>query len=545
MVSVGNSAPSNTFSVNGTQFVSGKLQVGAASAFDFGNAALIEIDGNVNTYTQMVITNGNNGINASGDLVITADTGNDSINYVDFGINSSLYSNSLFSLTGALDAYLYSSNSNLVIGTASVKEVIFHAGGTTTTDRKLTINTTSVAFANSVGIVANGSLGSSGQVLSSNGTGLYWQAPTNIFSNGTAYTWSSVQTHTANVAVNASVLVGNTTAANAVVNTSAHAVFANVGGVSNTIQIAQLTTTGLGVNSYSINATANGTSTAAVVNTTTFALTSNVLSTNTSVAANAFVANTSAILLGNATVNASLTTAALNVPQVTATAGANLGSQVNISNTLVNFGTVANVYAASANLTVGNMAVTGNLTVSGTLTTIDTVNMQVKDNVILLADLNTVGDSVDFGVVGQANSGTAGTQTYYGFARIATANAFQFFATNTAPGATTIASQTIMPLQAYLQPYGSGGAFVVNSTAVTATANATVAVNITANTLTLSTGLAATSGGTGRTTGFTAGDILFASNATYMSNLAVGANGYVLQVTNNLPAWGTLDGGTF
>lgn len=541
-----NSTPSNTLTVMGSTFLRDKVQIGAPTAFDFGSTALIEIDANQNTYTQVVITNGNSGISASGDFVITADTGNDSVNFVDFGINSSLYSNSLFSISGALDAYLYSSNSNLVVGTASVKDIVFHAGGTTSADRKLTINTTAVAFANSVGILANGSLGTSGQVLSSNATGLYWQSPTSIFSNGTAYTWSAVQSYTSNIVSTASVLVGNTTTTNTVVNTSAHAVFANVGGVSNTIQTALLTTTGLGVNSYSINATANGTSTAAVVNTTTFALTSNVLSTNTSVAANAFVANTSAITLGNTTVNASLTTATLTVPQVTATAGANLGSQVNISNTLVNFGTVANVYAASANLTVGNMAVTGNLTVSGTLTTIDTVNMQVKDNIILLADQNTSGDAVDFGVVGQANSGLAGTQTYYGFARIATANAFQFFATNTAPGATTIASQTVMPLQAYLQPYGSGGAFVVNSTAVTATANATVAVNITANTITITSGLAATSGGTGRTTGFTAGDILFASNATYMSNLAIGVTGQVLQVSaGNLPSWGTLDGGTF
>jgi hypothetical protein len=57
--------------------------------------------------------------------------------------------------------------------------------------------------------------------------------------------------------------------------------------------------------------------------------------------------------------------------------------------------------------------------------------------------------------------------------------------------------------------------------------------------------LETTSGGTGRTTGFTAGDILFASNSAYVSNLAIGANGYVLQVSGNLPAWGTLDGGTF
>jgi hypothetical protein len=553
MVSVGNAAPSNGFTVAGSTFIRDKLQVGVPSAFDFGSTALIEIDANQNTYTQVVITNGNNGIASSGDFVVTADTGNDSINFVNFGINGSGYNQAAFNIGGALDAYLYSSNSNLTIGTATVKDVIFHAGGTTSADRKLTINTTAVAFANSVGILANGSLGTSGQVLSSNSTGLYWQSPSGIFSNGSSYIWSAVQTFNANASFGSNVFVtsgavqvGNTVTTNTVANTSAFIAIANSAGVANTIVSAQHNTTSFAVNAVSINATANATSVGAIVNATTFTLTSNVLSTNTSVASNSFVANTSGITLGNTTVNSSLTTAALTVPTVTAISNATLGSQVTVSNTLVNFGSVANIHAASANLTVSNMSVTGNLSVSGTITAIDTVNLQVKDNVILLADNNTAADAIDFGVVGQANSGLAGTQSYYGIARIATANTFQLFATNTAPGATTIAGQTTMPLQAFLRPFGtSGAAFVVNSTAVSAVANATVSVNITANTVTITSGLAATSGGTGRTTGFTAGDLLYASSTTVLANLAIAANGNVLQVTNNLPAWGTLDGGTF
>lgn len=406
----------------------------------------------------------------------------------------------------------------------------------------LTIGNATIAVA----ISANGSNGISGQSLLSNGTSVYWGTPAGLFSNGTAYTFSAVETFTSNIVSTASVLVGNTTAANLVTNSTIVAVYANTATAANTILSSQLTTAGIVTNAYSVNATANGTSVASVVNTSTFTLTSNVLSGNASIAGNSFFANTSAITLGNTSVNSSLTTASLNVPSITATANATLGSQVVVSNTVVNFGSVANLYAASANLSINNMVISGNLTVQGTVSTIDSTNTQLKDNVILLADGNSTGDTVDFGVVGQANSGLAGTATYYGFARIASANAFQFFATNTAPGSMTIASQTVMPLQAYLQPYGSDGAFVVNSSAVTATANSTLAVNITANTITIASGLAATSGGTGRTTGFTAGDILFASNATYMSNLAIGTYGQVLQVSSsNLPSWGTLDGGTF
>ena len=548
----GNTAPSNTFSIDGSTFIRDKLQVGPSSAFDFGALALGEFDGNANTYSQIVMTNGNSGISASADFVITADTGTDTINYLDIGINSSGYNQAAYDIGGALDAYIYSSNSHLSLGTASVKDIVFHAGGTTAADRKLTINTVSVAFANSVGIVANGSIGTTGQILASNGSGLYWSNPSAVFSNGTAYTWSAIQTFnansnfTANVNVTgATIAIGNTATGNSTVNTTSHAVFANNGGVSNTISTTQITSVGFSAGASSINATANVTSLSAVVNTSTIILASNVLVGNVSTAANNLFANTSALTLGNTTVNTSLTTALLTVPAVTATAGANIGSQVLISNTLVNFGTIANVYAASANATFNNMSISGNLTVTGTLTTIDTTNSQLKDNIILLSDGNITSDSVDFGFVGQANSGLAGTLSYYGITRIASANAFQLFATNTAPSATTVSGQTVMPLQAYLQPYGSGGAFIVNSTAVSAVANATVSVNITANTLSITSGLGATSGGTGRTTAFTAGDVFFASNTTYMSNLAIAANGYVLQVTNNLPAWGTLDGGTF
>jgi hypothetical protein len=270
-----------------------------------------------------------------------------------------------------------------------------------------------------------------------------------------------------------------------------------------------------------------------VVNATAVALTVNST-------ASAFI-NSTAFSVTNGSVTTTATVANVTSPAIV------IGGQISANATIANFGTVANIIATSAQLDVRDIVATGNLTVSGTVTYINTTNLELKDNIILLADTNAnvVSDSVDFGIVGQANSGVGGTNSYYGLVRVASANTFQLFSTNTIPGATTIAGQTTMPLQAFLRPFGTGTAFVVNSTAVSAVANASVSVNITANTVTITSGLAATSGGTGRTTGFTAGDILFASNTTYMSNLAIGANGYVLQVTNNLPSWNTLDGGTF
>ena len=446
------------------------------------------------------------------------------------------------------------------------------------------------------------------------------------FSNGTAYTWSAIQTYNANV-----VLAGNATS-QLIIGTAADGVDANstvinvgnatvyttvnstafsgtannatnLGGLS--LANVQSQITGNAATAYTnavAVAAADATTKAGTAYTNAIAVAANATNltsgtipfarlpanavfwsnTNTFTAnqtfnlavitggnstsyfaagtgaANTVVNATAVAITVNATASATTNSTAYRVTDgastttITAanvtTPSAVIGGQITANATIANFGTVANLIATSAQLNVRDIVASGNLTVSGTVTYVDTTNLNLKDNIILLADTNAnvVADAVDFGLVGQANSGVAGNTTYYGLVRVASANTFQLFSTNTIPGATTIAGQTIMPLQAYLTPYGSQtGAFVVNASAVAATANSTVSVNITANTVTITSGLAATSGGLGRTTGFTAGDMLFASNTTYVSNLAIGANGYVLQVANNLPSWNTLDGGTF
>lgn len=118
-----------------------KLQVGShgTGGYDFGSLAAIEIDGNQNTYLQIVVQNANTGNNASSDLIVTNDSGNDTVGFIDLGINSSTYNQASFNLTGAGDGYLYTSNGALVIGTASAQPVIFHSNGTTTTAEHMRI----------------------------------------------------------------------------------------------------------------------------------------------------------------------------------------------------------------------------------------------------------------------------------------------------------------------------------------------------------------------------------------------------------------------
>ena len=67
------------------------------------------------------------------------------------------------------------------------------------------------------------------------------------------------------------------------------------------------------------------------------------------------------------------------------------------------------------------MSISGNLSVSGTVTTIDTTNLSVKDNVILLADqqatsTTTFNDIVDAGFA--ISTGNTAFPFYSGLARI-------------------------------------------------------------------------------------------------------------------------------
>ena len=224
-----------------------------------------------------------------------------------------------------------------------------------------------------------------------------------------------------------------------------------------------------------------------------------------------------------------------------------IDSNVSISSTTVN--------APNATLSIKDIVASGNLTINGTLTTVNTNNLIVKDNIIKLADDQansaTYTDAVDVGFYSEYGN-TANTY-YTGFFRdhaVSTTeySIFKLFHTHTEPGSTVNTADATYKsgkLVAWLGTPGNGvDGFNANSTLITLTANSTQAVQITANTLSLSTALPATSGGTGLAS-YTAGDILYASNTSSLSKLGIAANGQVLQVVNNIPAWGTLDGGTF
>ena len=320
-------------------FANTKLQVGSSSGYNFGSLAVIEIDANQNTYVQSVIQNANSGTQASGDLIITADTGNDSFGYIDLGINSSTYSNASYNIGGALDGYLYSSNSNLLIGTASAKEVVFHANGTLSTNRIFTINATAVTIANGAALVANGSTGTAGYYLTSNGTGVYWSSEAFLGANQAAqYTWSNTQTFQ-NTITFSSILNANTINATNTFNTASGS-----GGTTSGITI---TNTNISIGNSSVNTSTNST---------------HFFSGNSTVYG---LGNNTSEVLVNPTGNLSLTAVSINLVN----ASANV-LVANLSGLYVNAAVNATSHTAGSNAVFNstNLLYTGNTTLQPTVT---------------------------------------------------------------------------------------------------------------------------------------------------------------------------------
>jgi hypothetical protein len=110
---------------------SGVFSLSGALASGLPNNPL-SVVGSGNTYLQLNIQNRATGVNASADLVITANNGNDSSNFINLGINNVGYSDPSFTNGTGLDGYLFIDGGNLDIGTRTAGRAIeFHAGGTT------------------------------------------------------------------------------------------------------------------------------------------------------------------------------------------------------------------------------------------------------------------------------------------------------------------------------------------------------------------------------------------------------------------------------
>ena len=438
------------------------------------------------------------------------------------------------------------------------------------------------------GIIANGSVGTAGQILTSNGSSVYWTSQTTV-SNVAA---NSVQSNT--ITINDTITVGNST-----VNVFVNSTSISLGSASVNVSINSTTFSGTANNasylggtiassyatktyaddkaanaysnamsdtlsrngSYTGNNTFGGTNTifssnvalSGFVTTNIVPTSNNTLSLGTDTKRwSALYVSGNTIYIGNASISVdssnTISFGGANAIIVnTATINTIAGTLTTVSSNLSV--TSANIDATSALLRVRDATISGNLTINGTLTTVDTNNLKVKDSVIELADNNTATDTLDIGWYGL--SGNASSTYYSGMVRKhdaagagLTSPVFQLFSTNTVPTGTV--DQTALGFnQGTLLAYLNSSGLYTNSSVTNITANSTVSVALAANSLTLTTALAAVYGGTGQNT-YSSGDLLVANTGNVLSKLTLSTTaGYILQSNGTALVYDSLDGGTF
>lgn len=451
--------------------------------------------------------------------------------------------------------------------------------GTLTANQALVANSTSgidrIITANAIvtTLTANGSTGTAGQILTSNGTTSHWANPANssftiagdsgsdVVSTGQTLTFATGNGLTTTVTDNQVAFSVDTGASLTVNATGIHVNSANLVvatsqltgdvalGTSTSGNYVATITAGAGISGSS--AQEGGTPTIAVV------ANNGVIANSTGVFARA----ANGISVDGSGINVLAGTAGglvSNSTGVFVTAGSGLlanatGVHVGTANGITVAADAVGVLAGPTltvnasgvhvnnSLSITDLSLSGNLTVTGTLTTVDTVNLTVRDSMIELANGNVSTDSLDIGFYGQF--GATGSR-FTGMFRDATDGIYKLYTGLTEEPTATVNTAGVGYTQGTLQSFLASGALVSNATAVTITANSTVAVNLTANSLTLSTPLAGTSGGTGLNT-YTAGDILVANTGNTLSRLSLATEGRVLMSNGTALVYDTLDGGTF
>lgn len=454
----------------------------------------------------------------------------------------------------------YTSNGDvLYIGSPDGSNTVTAIGGkrypgTLTANQALVANTTSgidkIIVSNAVisTLWANGSAGNSGQVLVSNGTSVYW-------GTGTTGSNTQIQFNDSGVA-NAS--------ANFTFNKDTNTLYVSNSISTNTINVSQVSSDSFTVgsdfiaNSSGIYST--GTVNAAIVSIgSSFSVNSTIIEfTGSTINATSSTANINELNVGqdvnitrdlNVDGNTVIGNSSSDKIEFTARVGSNFNPTANVTYSL---GTndlrwneihASNVHSVTGYFD-GSVTISGDLNVSGNVTTTNVASVVVSDPLIYLAGNNYISDLVDIGFAGNYFDGSQ--QRHTGLFRDASDGVFKLFynLTQELEGELTVNTADPTFATATLETYLNSGGLTTNTSVVNITANSTIAVSITANTLSLSTALAGTSGGTGKAT-MTNNAILVGNSTNGYTELTLGTSGYVLQSNGTTLVYDTLDGGSF
>ena len=208
----------------------------------------------------------------------------------------------------------------------------------------------------------------------------------------------------------------------------------------------------------------------------------------------------------------------------------------NFLNIIANTSVIANTMTVYHTLMVG-----GDILVTGNIVSSNIESIQVSDPLLHLGTNNHVSDTLDIGFFADYYDGV--NVQYTGLVRDASDKIYKLFQhLDTDPNPLVNFSETTT---ATLQAHLISGGLLSNNISFSITANNTLAVGITANTLTLSTALASSSGGTGYNT-YTDGDLLYGSGGSLTTLSSGSTGGYFLQTDGaGHLSWNSIDGGTF
>jgi len=198
-----------------------------------------------------------------------------------------------------------------------------------------------------------------------------------------------------------------------------------------------------------------------------------------------------------------------------------------------------------------NVSIGGDLSLTGNVVYANVESYSVNDPLVQYAANNNLTDLLDIGFFGNyGTDGNPANHKHTGLFRDASDGIWKFFTGLGPVPTTTVDTADGSYTQATLQAYLNSGALSSNSTKVAITGTNNIRVEITANTissntLTLTTALASSSGGTGFNT-YSAGDLLYGTSGNSLAKLSIGTAGQVLQVSDSTTLiYGGLDGGTF
>ena len=393
---IGNSVgitASEIFSVNIT--ANGNAHFGNASNdYDFPNA-LIQGDINIDSYGQFVLKNHAQTANSSADIVAVANNGDDGSYYIDMGVNSNVYANVDYAVTGANDGYLYVNGGNLVIGTQTATKVInFFTGGTNNINRiRGTLSDTGLSMVGNV--TANNMISINatiGGIVSAAGnvTGGNLLAPSGIISASGNITGLNVNTGIVSATGN---IRGGNINTNGLISTAGNVQAGNLstsGIMSSTGNIIAANIAAGNITSAIISATGNITGPniiATVLQVSTLMsvsgniqggnfLTDGLISTTGNITSNYFIGNgslltginltkisngTSQVNIPVASSNANITIGATSNVAVFATTGAYITGLVSATSNVVSNNVVATTIVNAASHTGTIVSVTGNI----------------------------------------------------------------------------------------------------------------------------------------------------------------------------------------